>query len=58
MVILEINRNCPESSLVLLLGEHQWSKMLKDPSPEEQVGNTKILEALYHKGRLVEKDGP
>jgi hypothetical protein len=57
MIIIEVNRDFKHSEK--LLGEHNWSKMLKKPTFDEKGTDkwSRIFYCRFAKGREVEKNG-
>lgn len=55
MVIIEVDRYFERFDS--LLGMHQWSSFLKNPTEEEKDKASKVFWCHYNTGRLVQKNG-
>jgi hypothetical protein len=55
MVIIEVDRDFERFDS--LLGQHSWSKFLKNPTPEDMDKSSKIFYCRFNTGRLVQKNG-
>lgn len=55
MIIIEIMRNF--SNFDRLLGEHRWSEVFQNPTPENRERVSKIFYCKYSTGREVQKHG-
>lgn len=54
VVLLEINKKAEHQ---MLLGEHKWHEMLKDPSKDDKDRVSRIYYSIYPSNRAAQKDG-
>ncbi|KAI0264237.1 hypothetical protein BC834DRAFT_826695 [Gloeopeniophorella convolvens] len=55
MVVIEVDRDFDRFDD--LLGLHQWSKFVRNPTEEQSGKVTKVFWCTYNTGRLVQKNG-
>ncbi|KAI5889932.1 uncharacterized protein SCHCODRAFT_02630420 [Schizophyllum commune H4-8] len=56
MTLIEILNECRDIGK-LLLGEHRWSEMLREPTEDEKERTSRIYYSIYSTTREAQKDG-
>lgn len=56
MTLIEILNECRDIGK-LLLGEHRWAEMLREPTEDEKERTSRIYYSIYSTTREAQKDG-